>query len=136
MDIEKDLKSKGHRITRARSAIIKILAGNISPISVTELNSKLQNGGVAVNKTTLYRELEFLLAEKIVKEINLREDKKRYELADSAHHHHLVCLNCKRVEDIDLQNDLSKQEEVIKNTKNFKVINHSLEFFGLCKNCQ
>lgn len=136
MDIEKDLKSKGHRITKARSAIIKILVGIKSPLSVTDLNSKLRSGGVAVNKTTLYRELEFLLAEKIVKEINLGEDKKRYELAGSAHHHHLVCINCQSVVDIDLTNDLSKQEGIIRKTKGFKVINHSLEFFGLCKRCR
>lgn len=136
MTIVQQLKSQGHRITKARSAIIESLMESKSPVWVGELDEKLKSGGVKVNKTTLYRELDFLLAQKIVKEIQFGEDKKRYELAESAHHHHLVCINCKRVEDIDLQNDLSKQEEIIKKTKNFRVINHSLEFFGLCRNCQ
>lgn len=136
MDILQNLKSKGHRITKARSTIIHVLVENRNPLSVGELAIKLQQKGIKANKTTLYRELEFLLAENIAREIQLGEDKKRYELTISSHHHHLVCINCKRVEDIDLVKDLSNQEKIIKKTKNFKVINHSLEFFGLCKNCQ
>lgn len=136
MDILQRLKSKGHRITKARSEIIQVLLADKNPLSVVELATKLQQKGIKANKTTLYRELEFLLFEKIVKEIQFGENKKRYELTDSSHHHHLVCINCKMVEDIDLVNDLSKQEETIKKNRNFKVMNHSLEFFGLCKNCQ
>lgn len=131
-----NLKSKGHRITKARKAIIGIFENEKMPLSVGELGAKLKKQRIKVNKTTLYREIDFLQSQKIITEINLGEDKKRYEIADNAHHHHLVCLNCKKVDDIDLQNDLSKQEVQIKKTKNFKVINHSLEFFGLCKNCQ
>jgi Fe2+ or Zn2+ uptake regulation protein len=130
------LKSKGHRITKARKAILEIFQEEKMPLSVGELGAKLHTLGIKVNKTTLYREIDFLLSEEIIKEINLGEDKKRYEAAGNAHHHHLICINCKKVEDIDLQNDLSKHEAQIKRTKNFKVINHSLEFFGLCKSCQ
>lgn len=136
MDILTSLKEQGHRITKARGAIVEILKENKMPLSVGELDEKLQIQGINANKTTLYRELEFLLAQRLINEINLGEDKKRYELSGAKHHHHLVCINCKRVEDIDLENDLSRQENIIKNTKKFKVINHSLEFFGLCKNCQ
>ncbi|HSX19379.1 MAG TPA: transcriptional repressor [Candidatus Saccharimonadales bacterium] len=136
MDKLSSLKKEGHRITKARKAIIDTFNSENMPLSVGELNAKLQKLGVMVNKTTLYREIEFLLSQKMIVEINLGEDKKRYELASNAHHHHLVCLNCKRVEDIDLQNDLLKQESSIAKSKGFKVSSHSLEFFGLCKNCQ
>jgi len=51
------------------------------------------------------------------------------------HHHHLICLECDKVEDVELANDLNEIEKRILQKNGFKIINHTLEFYGLCKQC-
>ncbi|HMR01620.1 MAG TPA: transcriptional repressor, partial [Candidatus Gracilibacteria bacterium] len=87
------------------------------------------------NKTTIYREVYFLLEQNILVEIDFGDRKKRYESASSEHHHHIICLKCSKVQDIQLESDLSEDQKKIEQETNFKITNHSLEFFGLCNTC-
>ena len=92
-----------------------------------------------MNKTTVYREIEFLVKQNIVKEIQFSERSKRYEIVMKDHHHHIVCKRCKQVEEIssdELESKLDLLEKEIFKVKNFQGINHSLEFFGTCYKCQ
>lgn len=130
------LKSGGYRITKARSQIIEIFINSLTPISATDLIESFKILKIKVNKTTIYRELDFLIGKGLLKGIEFGEGKKRYELNTTHHHHHLVCLNCKKVKDVDLETDLSEEEKKIQSKTGFKIKSHSLEFFGYCKNCR
>lgn len=134
-EIISKLKLEGFRITPARSRIVEILTKNLQPISATDLIKDFANSEKSVNKTTVYRELDFLLSQKLIQQIEFGDGRKRYEL-NTGHHHHLVCLNCKKVEDVDLKVDLRDEEKKIETETGFKIESHSLEFFGYCKNCQ
>lgn len=135
--ILEDIKLRGHRITEARKAIVELLYFSKLPQSATEILKKLKDKSLKLNKTTVYRELEFLTKEKIAYSILLGDNITRYELIDDDnHHHHLVCTNCDKIQDIQMDNDLDNIENKITKTLNFKVNHHNLEFFGLCKQCQ
>lgn len=112
------------RLTKARKQILKEFGNIVSPISAFDLLKK-----VKVNKTTIYRELNFLLGKNLIQEVDLLDGKKRYEGTDSGHHHHLVCISCNDVKDVDFEENFDLPGD-------FSVIKHSLEFFGYCKNCQ
>jgi Fur family ferric uptake transcriptional regulator len=129
------LREKGFKITKVRSGIVEKFINAAIPLSAKDLLSEFHQEGLKINKTTVYRELDFLLSENIIKEIEFGEGQKRYELEDFKHHHHLICLNCRKVEDIELKTDLQKEEARFLKQNDFKVINHSLEFFGYCKDC-
>lgn len=130
------LKLGGYRITPIRKQIIKIFINSLTPISAPDLTLSFKVLKIKVNKTTIYRELDFLIKKGLLREIEFGEGKKRYELDLGGHHHHLICLNCKKIEDIDLETDLSQEEKRIEENTGFKVKNHSLEFFGYCRNCR
>ena len=131
------LREKGKRLTPVRSSLVRLFETRHGPFSAPELIACLIKQGLRVNKTTVYRELEFLLNHAVVREVNLGERQARYELADPGHHHHhLVCLKCREVDMINLPNDLETHERAIKKTKGFAVSRHALEFFGLCAQCQ
>lgn len=130
------LKIKGSRITPIRKKIVEVFSKSSFPISAPDLIENFAKEKIDVNKTTIYRELDFLLEEDIIGEVEFGEGKKRYELNTGKHHHHLVCLNCKKVEDVSLKTDLSEEEKLIEKSTGFKIQSHSLEFFGYCKNCQ
>lgn len=131
-----DLKSQGHKITKTRVYLLELLKAISSPVSVDEILKQFSEKGLKPNKTTIYREIEFLKQKDLVREIDLGERKSRYELQQGKHHHHVVCIECKGIEDVDLLNDLAEEENRIAKRKKFKIINHRLEFFGICSSCQ
>lgn len=130
------LKSGGERITPVSEALLEIIFKNKKPLSSQEMLKELEKKGRAINKTTVYRQLEKLLKHNIVYEIQFEDRNRRYELVADDHHHHLVCTRCGKVEDISLPADLVNEEKEIWDKNKFKVARHSLEFFGLCEGCQ
>lgn len=130
------LKRQGHRMTRIRAAIVHLLQPREEPISVAELISALKLSGLRPNKTTIYRELSFLMEAGLVAEVDLGDGRKRYESGLSGHHHHLVCLNCGAIQELQMNSHLSDQEKRIEQEHDFQVLRHRLEFYGLCSRCQ
>jgi Fur family transcriptional regulator, ferric uptake regulator len=130
------LKGQGFRITKVRRALLDILTTASHPMSVPELLPALAKCDLMVNKTTVYRELDFLLENQIVLELDLLDGAKRYELLQpDHHHHHLVCTKCGMIECVEMHHDLDEIEARIATNHKFKVSSHVLEFFGLCEKC-
>jgi len=118
------------RVTPARLAMFEILKESFSPISADKLVKE-----IGVNKTTVYRDLSLFLKKDFIEEADFGDGIKRYEIKGSKHHHHLICVQCKSVQDISFDENLEKEENNIKKYRNFQVLRHDLEFFGYCKNC-
>ncbi len=132
------LKEQGARMTSVRTCMIEIFSKKKNPVSAFEILEELKKYGLRVNKTTVYRELTFLLEGKVISQISLGEEQKRYELFEE-HHHHLICQNCRRIEEIELESIeklLSALEKKMKQKNKFSKILHSLEFFGICSKCK
>ena len=83
-----------------------------------------------------YSAVDFLKKERFIREIELGDGMKRYELWPDDHHHHLICVECNSVKCIDMEHCLVNEEKYISEKSNFKIMEHSLKFFGLCENCQ
>jgi Fe2+ or Zn2+ uptake regulation protein len=131
------LRTQGHKLTRNRIAILSFLSTQNKPIAAEEILEHIQSEHQEVHKTTIYRELIFLLEKKFIQEVEFGDGKKRYEIAiNRPHHHHVICLNCKRVEDIPLEKELLSQEKLIEDLTKYRLTEHMLEFFGLCENCK
>ncbi len=131
------LRACALRLTKTRKALVELFFRHETPLSVPDILSELKGVMVMVNKTTVYRELERLEKLRIVDTVNLGDRKRYYELASRGHHHHLVCLRCDRVTDIDVnERSLLVQEQRMNREKQFTILRHSLEFFGLCGACR
>ncbi len=109
--------------------ILDIISKSSKPVDASILIDKL-----GVNKTTVYRQIDKYIGDGQIIEVEFGDGKKRYELGNLDHHHHLVCKKCKKVEDIFLDENVILNE-VVKKTK-FKIESHNLEFFGFCINCK
>jgi Fe2+ or Zn2+ uptake regulation protein len=129
------LKKHGYRLTPVRSFIIEFLATHKKPFDVITIQANLAKALRKVNKTTVYREIDFLLSQELIKEVNFGDGKKRYEIASLPHHHHLMCIDCNKIEDVILEDELKPIEKKITKTSKFKIKKHTLEFFGLCAQC-
>ena len=127
------LNSRSQRITSPRLEILKILKTNHHPLTISEIHNKLKTK--KIDLATAYRTINLFLELGIVNEIDFKDEFKRYELIyDRHHHHHIVCRKCKRVENVEacVLEDLEK----FLNMKGYSEISHSLEFFGVCRDCR
>lgn len=129
------LKKSGHKITKVRTALLQILTKTPTPLSIADILLKLKQIKLVPNKTTVYREIEFLNNLGLIIGVDFGEGKKRYE-SSGKHHHHIICVNCKLIKDIFLETDLNLFNAKIAKVAGFKPVGHSLEFFGLCRNCR
>lgn len=130
------LTDSGHRVTKVRKALLEILASLSTPLTVPQLLEALKQQSLPVNKTTVYRELEFLMAQKVVLEVDLLDGAKRYEIKEAgSHHHHLVCTSCRAIQCVEMHQDLDSLEQKICKKHKFKITSHVLEFFGICESC-
>lgn len=124
------------RRTRVRQAVLAFFAAQKSPLGIPNIVLALQQRGISVNKTSVYRELATLERAGIVSPVSFGDGIIRYELARKEHHHHAVCLSCRSVLEIPLSNEIEKIEKRIAVKTQFHVQRHELEFFGMCKKCQ
>ncbi len=103
------------------------------PYAVGDLLTALYKTGATPNKTTVYRQLEKLQKEGLVRRINISDANATYETAGNAHHHHLVCERCGKVCDITLKDETQLLHAIAR--RGFVTKGHKLEIFGLCASC-
>ncbi|NTV41469.1 MAG: transcriptional repressor [Candidatus Moranbacteria bacterium] len=129
------IKADGHRLTKVRKAMVQILVSQGCLLTALDIQQKLKKLQAKADRSTVYRELCFLLEEKIIRKIQLGDDKTYYEIS-TGHHHHLICNKCNKVQKIVIGEPLKTQEKKINQKEKFKVLSHSLEFYGLCRKCR
>ncbi len=125
------------RRTKNREAILKALHEATGPLSPPDIVRACHNLGRQANKTTIYRELERMEKAGVVQKVMLSDRKQYFELSEQGHHHHLVCVKCEKIEDVSFQEaQFERQIQKLTFQKQFLILHHSLEIFGLCKTCK
>jgi len=132
--IYKTIKSKGGRLTKTRRAIVEILFQSPCLLSASDIIAKLKTRKIQPDRTTMYRELMFLSQNSIILK-NIIAHKTYFELPRD-HHHHLVCTECNSIKKVVIGRHLHKQEKLLEKQNEFQITNHSIEFYGLCRNCR
>lgn len=133
------LKEKGYKYTKQREIILDVLLLNDSlHLSPEDVYQILRDDHPEIGLATVYRNLQLLETLGILYRMDLNDGCSRYELRlkdeNAHHHHHLICVECGRVEEF--QNDyLEELEKMIEKEKGFIIEDHILKFFGRCKTC-
>ena len=130
-----ELREAELRATPARLGILEALEQSDLPLDVASLVKYLKINNIKADKVTIFRIMNTLTEKGLVKHVQLNEGKLRYEYAMKREHHHFVCENCGNIEDISDCN-ISNLEKELTRKKGLLIKRHSLEFFGICKQCQ
>jgi len=131
-----ELRKVDLRATPARLAILKLLEEAQQPIDVHTVIGKINKEGIKVDPATVFRIMNMLTKKGLAVSVQLQEGKTRYELAEKKHHHHhLVCESCGKIENVSNEM-IPPLEEKIRSKHKFLIKRHTLEFFGLCEDCQ
>lgn len=125
------LRSAELKVTKARVDMLATLSGFSRPIPIKDLARRLP----AHDVSTLYRTLEALVAAGLARKISVGGSESLYETEIGRHHHHhMICKSCGRMEDVEACADMPSSQTM--KAKGFaELTDHSLEFFGTCKNC-
>lgn len=128
------LRQNGHRLTRARRAILEALVESGGHVSADELVNLVHEVAPGVGRMTVYRTLDLLQELSLIRPVYQGTGAAHYVLMEDGHHHHLVCTNCQRVFEFD---DCVAQEigRALSNRFNFEIEGHLLEFYGRCPDC-
>ncbi len=127
------LRKDGHRLTNQRRLVLSVLTQ--FPQSVAEISALLRKKKAIIDRVTIYRTLDYLVELRVAGRTQFRGNTALYELiSENNHHHHLVCIKCGDVEDVSFD-ETQVVGEVSKHT-DFQVLDHRMEFFGICGKCQ
>ncbi len=132
-DCADELKEVNLNATEARIATMQLFESHEEPIDAQHLLEDLQKK-FKIDRVTVFRILNTFTEKGLLKKLEFGEGKARYELAQEEDHHHLICENCGAIEDIP-DTLIPGVEKEIQQKHKFLVKKHSLEFFGLCANC-
>ena len=137
--LKEDLKKKGYKLTPQRRAIVDtIIQSEGKHLTAEEIYDEVKKICPEIGLATVYRTIQLFEQIGLVSKLQLNDGCSRYEIvhSDERHlHHHLICNICNAV--IEVEDDLLEQlEEKIKKQYKFKILDHSVKFYGICEECQ
>ncbi|HNU50403.1 MAG TPA: Fur family transcriptional regulator [Verrucomicrobiota bacterium] len=131
------LRNQAGRVTQPRQVILDALVRLQRPSTPREIVEALSRD--ACDPATVYRSLSLFQRMGLVRRVDLGDGVARFEIADDDprghHHHHLWCRRCKRIVRLD-QCVLAEVEAALARHYGYADVQHRLEFFGICPECQ
>jgi Fur family transcriptional regulator, ferric uptake regulator len=141
-DVHEEVRSRlaTHEIryTGGRQAVIKALQRVNGPQSAADLHKRVKS----VPLSSLYRSLTVMDEAGVLRKHHDADGLARFELAEwlTGHHHHVVCVECGKVEDVELDKKAEKMldqlAETLATAAGYQLDGHVLEVEGVCGSCQ
>jgi Fur family peroxide stress response transcriptional regulator len=128
------LKAHGYKLTPQRLAIAKVLSVSKGHPNVETIFERLQDSFPTMSLATVYRSVMLFKSFGEVLELGFPDGSNRYDGNNPNPHPHVICIKCKKIVDPELESLDEMKKEVALET-NFKILNHRLDFFGICSNC-
>ena len=137
-DLIGKLRENSLKLTGQRQKILNLLIENKEKhLNAEEIHRQLQEKGEKVGIATIYRTIGLLEKLNMIARLYLDDGSIRYQVNDPNQlheHHHLICNRCGHI--VDMEDDLMDSlEREIKKLYGFKVLNHKVKFYGICKTC-
>lgn len=135
--VEGRLREVGQRYTANRRAVVDALLAAGGPVSI----GGLLGGRRALPQSSVYRNLTVLEHAGVIRRVITDDDFARFELDEglTEHHHHLVCSNCGRIEDVEVpanvERSLGRSLDRLAKGAGFASVAHRLDLIGLCSSC-
>ena len=133
---EEFLNSRGLRLTRQRQQIVKSFLAKKEHVSAEELYLQVKKTAPEIGYTTVYRTLKLLAEADLAHARNFQDGFSRYEPAHHVEHHdHLVCRKCGSITEFTNEH-IEKTQKNVAREHGFKITDHTLDIYGLCRDCQ
>lgn len=131
-----DLKDAGLKITLPRVKILKALENSvIRHVSAEDVYRMLLDNDEEIGLATVYRVLTQFEEAGLVNRHHFEGGHSVFELSPEAHHDHIVCVKCGRVEEF-ADREIEQRQDAIAESMGFELTDHQLNMYGLCPDCR
>jgi Fur family ferric uptake transcriptional regulator len=128
-------KDKRLRLSYPRILVYQELSDAKTSLSPQELYQGLLKKQKKIGLTSIYRALDLFEALGIIFKI-VSGSSVKYKLCElEEHHHHIICKACGNVAELNFC-DISDWSKKVTESTGYQVIDHQLNFYGLCKACK
>jgi len=128
------LRERDFRLTPQRVELVRLIATSEGHPSAAQLYSKIRTQFPTMSQATVYKTLALLKDMNQVLEIDLRDDS-HYDGNRPQPHPHLICVQCTKIVDGDLEIDLSAISK-LEQTSGYQILRPQIAFYGLCPDCR
>jgi len=126
------LEEQRYRITPARLAVVTAVLERSGHFSVDDIVGQVPG----VGRATVFRTMKLLSEMGMLCRVLLEDGSLRYRVSHrQGHHHHLVCVSCASVQELDACITTDMLGDLARNT-GYEIEGHWLEFFGRCAACR
>ncbi len=130
------IAEKGLKVTPQRVAILEAIHNLNNHPTAENIAEYIKETQPNIAIGTIYKVLDALVKNKIVKKVTTEADKMRYD-GIIEHHHHLYCVECDLIEDyVDEElNQILKEHFKKKNIKGFHIKDFVVQINGTFDKC-
>ena len=121
------------RLTTQRQIILEELSKVTSHPTANEVYDMVRKRLPRIGLGTVYRNLELMAESGIILKLEVGGTQKRFD-ATTDLHYHIRCLQCGKVDDIDIPVQQEINQMASERT-DYQVLNHHIEFSGICAEC-
>jgi Fe2+ or Zn2+ uptake regulation protein len=125
------MEERRYKLTGPRLKLLATVMERGHSFTAEELYAELPD----VGRATVFRTLKLLLELGSICKLNMDDGTPVYRRGTSAHHHHMVCTSCGRVQDF-ARCDIDSMLRRLAGATGFKASAHRIEVYGLCRTCQ
>ena len=94
------LRNEGMRYTKQRKIVWDEICRSSEHRDAEEIYLKINKNRRNVSRATVYRTIDVLVKNNLVRQLELGDGRKRFEnKLDSKHHDHIVCLSCGNIQE-------------------------------------
>ena len=119
--------------SKQRDALLEVLKSTKTHPTADWLNSQLKQDFPNISLGTVYRNLKMFSDNGTILKLDIGSGVEHYD-GFTHDHYHLVCNCCESVSDIEVK--LDSLNSVAEEATGGEISNHSLIFYGKCKNCK
>ena len=136
-DFKTLLKKNSLKFTIQREVILETLYSSDEHLTPESLHHLIQEKfpDLKTGIATVYRTLSLLEDSNMVTSLSFGAQGKKYELGAKNHHDHLICTECGDITEF-VDEQIENRQHHIANELGFKMEDHSMQIYGICKNCQ
>jgi Fur family ferric uptake transcriptional regulator len=133
MGKSEELKTIGLKVTTPRLRILNLFeTSQVRHMTAEEVYRQLSKDGIDVGLATIYRVLTQFEQAGLLERHHFEGGRAVFELKQSGHHDHLVCLQCGRVEEF-YDPQIERRQEKVAADRGFAIVDHSLYLYAECR---
>jgi Fur family transcriptional regulator, peroxide stress response regulator len=124
----------GLAATHQRQVLFEVLQGMTGHPSPEEVYARVRKRIPSISLATVYKNIHLFIESGVFREVSLHHGSLRVEVNDQPHHH-LVCVVCRSISDID-EKELGLLQRPKRLSGGFLVERYAVDVLGRCPSCQ